>query len=142
MSLESLFQIASLAAMLGWLALFLSPLSPLWTNRIAFGIAIAQSVLYTAVIAVHFTSAEGGFDSLANVMLLFTFPGAALAGWVHFLGFDLFIGAWEARVARRDGIHHILLIPCLGLTFMFGPIGLLLFLAIRFAYQMRAQATS
>lgn len=37
------------------------------------------------------------------------------------------------RAARRDGLPHLLVLPCLALTFLFGPAGLLLFLALRLA---------
>ena len=54
-----------------------------------------------------------------------------LAGWIHYLCFDLFIGSWEVRDAKAQGISHWLVIPCLFLTFMFGPVGLLLYFALR-----------
>ena len=54
-----------------------------------------------------------------------------LAGWIHYLAFDLFIGGWETRDAVRNGIPHLLVIPCLLLTFMLGPIGLLAYFALR-----------
>ena len=57
----------------------------------------------------------------------------ALAGWVHYLAFDLLVGAWEARTARREALPHPVLLPCLALTFLFGPLGLLLFLSVRIA---------
>ncbi len=57
---------------------------------------------------------------------LFENPYLLLAGWVHFLAFDLLVGAWEVRDARRVGITHLLVVPCLLLTFMAGPVGLLL----------------
>jgi hypothetical protein len=37
------------------------------------------------------------------------------------------------RDARRVGLHHLLVVPCLLLTFFFGPAGLLLYLVLRFA---------
>ena len=40
-----------------------------------------------------------GFDTLAGVRLLLSTPEALLAGWVHYLAFDLFIGAWQAEDA-------------------------------------------
>jgi len=48
-----------------------------------------------------------------------------LAGWVHYLAFDLFIGSWEVEDAAANGIPHWLLLPCLFLTLMVGPVGLL-----------------
>jgi ABA4-like protein len=56
---------------------------------------------------------------------------ALLAGWTHYLAFDLFIGGWEVRDAQARGIPHLLVVPALVLTFLFGPAGLLLYLAIR-----------
>ncbi len=73
------------------------------------------------------------FSSLAGVQTFFTDDAAALAGWIHYLVFDLFIGAWEVRDARRRGISHWFVLPCLFFTLMAGPIGLLLYLVLRFA---------
>jgi hypothetical protein len=56
-----------------------------------------------------------------------------LAGWVHYLAFDLFIGAWQVRDSKALGISHLLVLPCLVLTFLFGPVGLLLYFLIRVA---------
>jgi hypothetical protein len=75
----------------------------------------------------------GGFGSLEQVMVLFTSKPAVLAGWVHYLVFDLFIGAWESRDAQRRGIPHWMLIPCLLFTLLLGPVGLALYLVLRFA---------
>jgi hypothetical protein len=61
-------------------------------------------------------------------MLLFTDHWLVLAGWVHYLAFDLFIGSWQVRDARRNRVPFLLVLPCLLLTFLFGPIGLLLYL--------------
>lgn len=128
---ESLFQIANPLAMIGWLCLALSPLAPRWADRIGgFAIPVILSLLYTGVILAYWPEGQGGFDSLANVMLLLSGPWVALAGWLHFLAFDLFIGGWIIRQARDEGIAHLLVLPCLALTFLFGPVGLILFLSI------------
>jgi hypothetical protein len=72
-----------------------------------------------------------GFSSLGGVMKLFSVEQALLAGWAHYLVFDLFVGAWEARDAQRVGLNHFLLVPCLLLTLLVGPIGLLAYVLIR-----------
>jgi hypothetical protein len=64
-------------------------------------------------------------------MELFTDKTAVTAGWVHYLAFDLFTGIWIKKNAQKYNVHHLILIPCLLLTFMLGPIGLLLYLLIR-----------
>jgi hypothetical protein len=86
--------------------------------------------LYLVLITSHWHSHRGGFNTLSNVMLLFTDRWMVLAGWVHYLAFDLFIGSWQVRDARRNGVSFLLVAPCLVLTFLFGPIGLLLYLIL------------
>lgn len=131
MTPDTLFQIANPLALLGWIALLGFPFAPKIIETISgYILPGILSLLYLTMILVHWTGAEGGFDSLANVMLLFTDPGAALAGWTHFLAFDLFLGTWAAKTARAEGIKHIFIIPSLFLTFMFGPIGFLLTIMI------------
>jgi len=72
-----------------------------------------------------------GFSSLHGVAAFFSSPYALTAGWVHYLVFDLFVGAWETRDAKRRGIPHLLVIPCLVVTLVVGPVGLLLYIVLR-----------
>ena len=62
---------------------------------------------------------------------LFDRDGLLAAGWLHYLAFDLFVGTWIARRAGQLGIAHVAILPVLALTFLFGPIGLLAFAALR-----------
>lgn len=137
-----LFQFTGPLAMLGWLALALGPLAPRLADAVA-GLVIPAllSLGYTALVLAHWAGATGGFGSLADVMALFTDPAIALAGWVHYLAFDLFVGAWITRRARRASIPHLLILPCLILTFLFGPAGFLAFVALRTGYAARARMT-
>lgn len=112
MSFEHLFSSASTLAMLGWVILIFLPRSWKWSNAIpSVFIPLVLSVLYSFLIARYFFSAEGGFDSLANVQQLFTYPAAALAGWVHYLAFDLFIGGVIAKQADEVGLSRLLQAP-------------------------------
>lgn len=133
MNLEPVFSIANMIAMAGWLLLVIVPkwryTTSLVTSMLIPGLL---GMAYTYLIVTEFGSTEGGFGSLAQVSLLFQNPAALLAGWIHYLAFDLFIGSWEVRDAQRHGINHLFVIPCLFFTFMFGPAGLLLYLALRF----------
>lgn len=82
--------------------------------------------------ALSLPAPEGaGFSSLEGLMKLFTVEMALVAAWSHYIVFDLFVGAWEARDAQRVGMNHLLLAPCLLLTFLVGPIGLLAYIMIR-----------
>jgi hypothetical protein len=141
MTPDALFQIANPIAMAGWIALVLAPLAPRLTDAFAALILpILLSVAYAALILAYWSGATGGYGSLPEVMALFTDPHIALAGWVHYLAFDLFVGAWATRTARRAGIPHFMVLPHLGLIFLFGPAGFLTFQAMRLAFKLAAKA--
>jgi hypothetical protein len=132
MSPNQVFSIANAVAFCCWLLLILLP-GRTWVTRGVAGVAVpvAFALLYTGIIAVHFFGSAGGFSSLQDVGLLFSNPWLLLAGWIHYLAFDLLVGTWQARDARQRGIPHLFVVPCLLLTFLFGPAGWLLYLAIR-----------
>ncbi len=131
MTPEAIFNIANPLALLGWIALLAYPFAPraigIFSGLVLPG---ALSLAYLVVVLVYWGGAEGGYDSLPNVMLLLSTPGSALAGWIHFLAFDLFLGTWAAKMGREAGIKHVFMIPSLALTFLFGPIGFLLTLLL------------
>ena len=133
MPLEQIFSMATLLAMIGWLILAILPKQPVMQIVSGVIIPLVLSVGYLFLIAQNLRGAEGGFGSLADVATLFQKQELLLAGWIHYLAFDLFIGAWETRDAQRNGIPHLVVIPCLIMTFMLGPIGLLFYFAIRTA---------
>jgi len=89
------------------------------------------AVLYIWALATTPPNPDGGFGSLAAVKSLFSEDRAVLAGWVHYLAFDLFVGCWIVTDAAERGIAHLATVPCLVLTFMFGPAGLLLYFGLR-----------
>jgi Domain of unknown function (DUF4281) len=141
MTLDLMFKLASTIAMVGWLTLLASPWWPRLSDLIAgYFLPLLLSAGYMGLILANWTGSEGGFDTLDNVIKLFQRRELVLAGWVHYLAFDLFVGAWEARTGRAEGLAFWLVVPCLFLTLMFGPIGLLVFAALRLARSARVSA--
>ena len=134
MSNEVLFSICNTAVLPGWLLLAILPRWK-WTARLITAVIIPGllGLVYLYLVLTEFGKTEGGFGSLAQVQQLFANPAMLVAGWIHYLAFDLFLGSWEVRDAQRLGLSHWLVIPCLVLTFLFGPIGLLLYFALRAA---------
>jgi hypothetical protein len=123
------FQYANTAALLSWLTLLVQPKRAAPVLR--FVVPVAMGVLYVWALATAPANPDGGFGSLAQVKALFTVDRAVLAGWVHYLAFDLFVGCWAVLDAQERGVRYLLVVPCLVLTFMFGPVGLLLYLVVR-----------
>ena len=131
MSAEQIFSLCNPLAIAGWVLLIVAPRRH-WAALIAGRvIPLLLASVYLVVIALNWAGSPGGFGSLPEVSVLFANPWLLLAGWIHDLAFDLFIGAWELRDAAERRISHWLLIPCLLLTFLFGPIGLLAYFALR-----------
>ncbi len=133
MSPHHIFSIANFAALCCWLLLVVLPRKK-WVTHTVAGVAVPAmfATLYSVIVLVYFADAEGGFSSLDDVAALFaSSPWMLLAGWIHYLAFDLLVGTWEARDSRERGIPHLLLVPCLILTFLFGPAGWLLYLGVR-----------
>lgn len=130
--LDAALSVAGGLAMLGWASLILLPR---WRNLSALlaGLLIPATLAlgYTVLIAVHWHDARGGFGSLDEVATLFQSRPLLLAGWVHYLAFDLMIGNWILRRSQADGIPHALTVPVLILTFLFGPLGYLTHLVVR-----------
>ncbi len=133
-----IFQIANTVALVCWIALVFQP------RRVA---PLARFVVPTIFAGIYIwalntapTNPDGGFGSLAQVKALFSQDRAVLAGWVHYLAFDFFIGCWMVLDAADRRINHLIVVPCLFLTFMFGPAGLLLYLALRAGSSHRATA--
>jgi hypothetical protein len=93
-------------------------------------IPVLLSAIYATLVITEFGHG-GGFASLSSVALLFQNRFMLLAGWVHYLAFDLVVGSWEVRDAQRIGIAHYLVGPYLILAFLFGPAGWLLYFLVR-----------
>ena len=133
MSPDKIFSLCSTLAMAGWIILVFLPF---WfhSDKFILGIIIVIfAIVYAWLIfdSFHFYDIKK-FSSLQGVMELFDNPVAVTAGWIHYLAFDLLAGIFIKRNGIKHNISHWLLIPCLLLTFMFGPTGLLLYLLIRF----------
>lgn len=133
MTPSDVFSLANLIVLPMWLLMIVLPK---WTaTRFLMDYKIVPLIL-SLVYAIYIVIAmriSGGMDfgSLANVMALFTEENAVLAGWVHYLAFDLLVGMWMIKQNEKLGIHPLLMAPCLFATFMLGPVGFLLFMFMR-----------
>ena len=132
MTPQQVFSIANTVALIAWIMLAVLPGRPWVTKTITTKVVpLLFAVLYTAIAVSLVSRAPGGFSTLAAVATLFSNPWLLLAGWIHYLAFDLLVGSWELQDARERGIPHLLVVPCLALTFLFGPAGWLLYTVVR-----------
>jgi hypothetical protein len=132
MTPSQVFSLCNTLVLPGWLLLIIAPRWK-WTERIITGIIITfLAATYCFFIFKSFKPGSfESFGSLAGVMQLFTNEEATLAGWIHYLAFDLMIGLFEVKNAQKHKLNHLFIIPCVMVTFMLGPVGLLLYFMLR-----------
>jgi ABA4-like protein len=136
----TIFSLAGLLAGAGWLAL----IAALFVRSVRPIVWTAAQLVIPAILAMAYVLLlwsgraafdDGGFGSIDEVRALFANDSALAAGWLHYLAFDLFAGAWIVRDGDRTGVPALLILPCLPLTFLFGPAGLLLYLILRSVFR-------
>jgi Domain of unknown function (DUF4281) len=141
LSPDAIFGAANALAAVGWLLLAVAPAAGRWAPSLrrfsGMALPLAFAVAYVVLLALHW--GPGGFSSLAQVEELFKVRELLLAGWLHYLAFDLFVGGWIAERAARLQIPFWLLLPILALTFMFGPAGLLAYALLRATWRRRTE---
>ena len=118
------------------LSLFVKPVRAIAWTFTQFLVPAILAVAYVLLIWGGRSAFEsGGFGSIEEIRALFANDSALVAGWFHYLAFDLFVGSWIVRDGLDRGVPALLLLLCLPLTFLFGPAGLLLYFSLRLAFR-------
>ncbi len=133
MTASEVFSIANLIAMPMWVLMIFLPKWKVTQWLIKFKlIPLVLALIYAVYIIMTMLDGPAlDFGSMESVMELFKDDRALLAGWVHYLAFDLLIGMWMLDQNKQLKIHQIIMAPILLATFMLGPVGFLLFMIIR-----------
>ena len=141
------FSLTGPLVLAGWagliLSLFVKQVRPIAWPGAMIVIPVILAVAYVLLIRAGFQEARGGgYGSIEEIRALFASDSALVAGWFHYLAFDLFIGGWIVREGLDHKLSPFLLLLCLPLTFLFGPAGLLLFYVLRSVqFAVRRQRT-
>jgi hypothetical protein len=128
------FSIANMLVLPMWLLLIIAPkwkITRFLTDYKVIPLLLAVTYGFYVITGLLKTGLPD-FSDLKSVMELFTEEKAVLTGWIHYLAFDLLVGMWIVNENRTLGIHKGIMVPCLLGTFMFGPLGFLLFMLIKF----------
>lgn len=132
MNISSIFQVANAFAMIGWLFLLIFPNWKYTKPSIVTGIVLVLAFFYTFLVLKDIGDFNpNSFNTIEGVKALFQKDEALLAGWIHYLAFDLFTGLYIAENAPKHGISRLIVSIILPFTFMFGPMGLALFFIIK-----------
>ncbi|WP_037504393.1 ABA4-like family protein [Sphingomonas astaxanthinifaciens] len=143
-----LFGVTNLVAVIGWALLLFAPRRPGTYSVILFGgvglLCLTYAVLLVLLVGGLVDPGAAGtrpFDysdySIGGIRALFGTDAGVVVGWTHYLAFDLFVGLWISRDADNKGFGRLVQAPFLLLTFLAGPLGLILWLFVR---ERRARA--
>jgi hypothetical protein len=134
-TLERIYTTSNIVLLPVWLLLIFAP-GWRWTDRIVnrLWIPLLYCMSVTLILLIRPASPAGAsIGSLSGFMLMLNEPTTALMIWIQLVIWDLFIGAWMARDARRHGIHWGWMVVPMLVIYIFGPPGLLLYFGLRFA---------
>jgi hypothetical protein len=144
MNTELLFNIFNTGVLLPWALLLFLPKWKGTQKMIEWHLPVViLGVAYLLILLTDFFISSSGspidFLSLSGIKAAFARDEVMLIGWIHYLAFDLFVGMWESVDARKNGISHFLLVPCLILTLFYGPVGFVLYWVLRQWYVSKAK---
>lgn len=135
MTYDALFALANALVLPQWLLLIFAP-NWIFTKKIVESLLLPalMGVLYVYLLATAPSPLNvGDFGSFDGIKRLFSGGSDAtlLAGWIHYLAFDLVAGSWVWKDSRERGIGHGWVVVPLFFCFLLGPVGVLLYAGVR-----------
>ena len=134
MSPDQVFQLANALVLPQWLLMAFAPRWGITQFLVkSYLIPLLLAVLYMIYLFGGGPVDFSAFSTLEGLTNLFKTgdEGVVLAGWIHYLAFDLVAGSVVMRDAQERNISFLLVVVPLLFCFMLGPVGLLLYWVIR-----------
>lgn len=148
MSPDTAFSFANLLVLPQWLLMIIAPrwrVTQFLASYLPIPILLAGTYLYYLFAVPATTSGPAldvrSFTTLEGIMRLMGSgqKAAALAGWIHYLAFDLVAGSYVLRDGQMRGLAHGWLVAPILLCFLLGPSGLLLYGLLRLALRKQTK---
>jgi hypothetical protein len=130
----TLFLVMSGLSGVGWLLLIVASPCCRCADKAVIGVIVAVlAVAYGCFNFTHLTEVGGltAFFTYDGAQRVFANPGLQLAAWAHILAVDLVAGVWMLYNSRRYKIRHLVMVPVYLVTIVLGPVGVLVYLAVR-----------
>ena len=130
---ELIFTLVNNSVLPAWALLWFLPRHAITRRVVHSGLyACVLGVIYAVLLFGDHPGPQGSnFFTLEGVTRIFTTPHTIMACWVHYLIFDLFVGAWIGRDCERLAMRPWTALPSQVLTLLFGPVGLLSWVLVR-----------
>ena len=137
-TIEMLYYWVNLGVLPFWLILIFFPKSHI--SRYLVTSIFPIFILGGAYVFVLYKSYLGSYDfrtnfelylSINNLSELFSEKTFLMMFWIHFISINLFTGGWIVRDSQKLTINKILIIIPLIITYLIGPLGILIYWLIR-----------
>ena len=143
-TIETLYMWINLGVLPFWFILIVFPQSHL--NRIFVTSIFPFFILSGVYIFILYKSYLIGYDfdgnfslylGLSELSRLFEDHLYIMIFWTHFIAINLFIGGWIVKDSQKFSINKVLMAVPLIVTYLIGPLGLILYWIIRIFYAKR-----
>ena len=143
-TIETLYMWINLGVLPFWFILIVFPQSHL--SRIFVTSIFPFFILSGVYIFILYKSFLIGYDfdgnftlylGLSELSRLFEDHLYIMVFWTHFIAINLFIGGWIVKDSQKFSINKVLMAVPLIVTYLIGPLGLLLYWIIRIFYAKR-----
>ena len=143
-TIETLYMWINLGVLPFWFILIVFPQSHL--SRIFVTSIFPFFILSGVYIFILYKSYLIGYDfdgnfslylGLSELSRLFEDHLYIMIFWTHFIAINLFIGGWIVKDSQKFSINKVLMAVPLIVTYLIGPIGLILYWIIRIFYAKR-----
>ena len=143
-TIETLYMWINLGVLPFWFILIVFPQSHL--SRIFVTSIFPFFILSGVYIFILYKSYLIGYDfdgnftlylGLSELSRLFEDHLYIMIFWTHFIAINLFIGGWIVKDSQKFSINKVLIAVPLVVTYLIGPLGLLLYWIIRIFYAKR-----
>ena len=143
-TIETLYMWINLGVLPFWFILIMFPQSHL--SRIFVTSIFPFFILSGVYIFILYKSYLIGYDfdgnfslylGLSELSRLFEDHLYIMIFWTHFIAINLFIGGWIVKDSQKFSINKALMAVPLIITYLIGPIGILLYWIIRIFYAKR-----
>ena len=128
------FELSNFAVLPFWALIILAPRARLTTRVVASPLIVLPPIAvyaWAVLPALSQVLPVVARPELASVANLLGQPLGTLAGWAHFLAFDLFVARFIVLDAQERSLPWFVLSPILLTTLLLGPLGLLAYLLAR-----------
>ncbi|MDA9604089.1 ABA4-like family protein [Candidatus Pelagibacter sp.] len=143
-SVEMIYMWLNLGVLPFWFVLIVFPQSQI--SKFFITSIFPIFILCLAYIYLLYLAYLDGYDFIQNFKLYLSFGNIfnlfenqyfLILFWAHFLAMNLFCGGWIVKDSQMFGMNKILVSFPLIITYLIGPVGILLYWIIRIFYSKR-----